>query len=188
MDKFNYDHIPNNVKDLIEERVYRNTPLKVIAKQFHIQVPEVRELIRKHDDYVSHVTAERRMMAKAKYQKMDKLAYRTLKAILETPHEIDVFTRSGDEVLKVGTKIDAQLLKVKKEVAEQILENTGAKDKIEKSGGINIDNRSITTTKQLPLKSDKEVIDDQRKEEVVGLLSQCTYDVDPEKIDAKYSR
>lgn len=169
-----FDDIPDQVKELIEARVYRNLPLKELAKKFKISIREASGLLKEYDRYVSHIVEERRLSAKGKYLKLDKLAMTTIKDILKTEHMVDVFQETKDGPIAIGKKLDANVLKLKKEVAEKILENTGAKDKEIKGGGINIDNRSVNGVKGTNApKNDKEIIADQRKNEVAGILDDC---------------
>ncbi len=179
-----FEEIPDQIKALIEARVFRNYPPKVLAKQYNISVKEVRSILSDYDSYLAHIVSERRLDSKAKYQRMDTLAYKTLKDILNTDHNKDIYTGSGDDKVCIGTEVDVILLKLKKEVAEQILENTGAKDKPVKGGGININTQNNNGTPKP--KSDKEIMLEQRKLEIGGILDQCLLiETDAEVIDAK---
>jgi len=172
-----FEDIPDQIKELIERRVNWSTPLRKLADKYKISLNEVVAHLREHDDYVAHMAKEKLLSQRKKYGAMSKLAFSTIEDIMNTDHVVSVFGKDdlGKDVL-IGSKTDSQMAKVKLQAAEKILENVGAKDKDQKAG-IQIDNRQVHTA-STPEKSTKEIVLEQKANEVQGLLEQCVIDVD----------
>ena len=94
---------------------------------------------------------------------------------------VESFNREGEIVRKV----DPTLVKLKKETAESILENIGAKDKQNK-GMINIDNRTTNQTANITNRVDeKKQLEDQSKKEVNTLLDSIRMDREEKIIEVE---
>jgi hypothetical protein len=87
-----------------------------------------------------------------------------IKNILNTNHVVDVFDKSGTVV--IGKKIDKDILKLKKEVAERQLENF---DVIKPNKGA-----GITFNQQINNSSPEKVVD--QKKHLKTLLDGCRVD------------
>ncbi len=147
-----WDDIKEQEKLICEKHVYSFMSVSQIAKQIDVSKSFVEDTLAANSAYIDNLNRERKDIWKGKYKKMIKLSYDALNDILRAPHEIKelrIDKETGETELIV-TGIDANLLKMKKDVAERVLEENDIIQK-RKTGGINIDNR-----KQIAYNGDRE--------------------------------
>lgn len=106
-----------------------------ICKSTGIDEGEVRRVLKDNKKVIKELRRQLREHRTNQYEKLFKKSITALKDILGTPHEIDVYDKEGN---KTGIKIDTNILKLKKEIASELLESLNIKKSSKKGGGINI--------------------------------------------------
>lgn len=100
-----------------------------IARQYGFDISTIQELLEEHKDYFEEIRREVGEQKRKMYEKLYKTAVGVYESILETPHYVDVRDCNGE---KVGMKPDGQILKVKKEVAAEVISSSLAEEKPKK--------------------------------------------------------
>lgn len=158
----NLTEINSKTRDLCEYRVYWGFSVPKLADKFGVTADEIRRILDENKEYLSFLVRERGLSFRAKYQKLAKLSHSCLKEILETSH-ID-----GEGV------VDVEILKLKKSVAESVLENVGAKKENGKGAKIQV-NTQINNRQR-----EARVIEHTKEKNIIQLLDRCSV-IDIEK-------
>jgi MoxR-like ATPase len=161
-------------KDICEKWVYGGTPITNLAKQYKISDKQIKRILEEHADYIAELKHERKMHYKAKYDSMTKLSMRCLKEIMQMSH-------LGEDN-EGRPKIDKDILKLKKEIAERQLETFGVIKS--KGGGININQQFNGDLPKLDKeKHIKEILDSCVIEEKSSIIEPKVIDVTSEVLN-----
>jgi len=149
-------------KVICQKRIYFYKPPSIIAKEMGMEVSLVKEVLEKNKGYLVELTNERTDIWKGKYKKLIKLSHCALQDILKADHRVREY-KDGEVVKET---INGELLKMKKEVAERVLEEAEIIKTRKVGGGINIDNRRQTV-----------IQDKERVLEIEDALQDCRIEI-----------
>ena len=159
--------IPENIKTIIEQRVYDEMPVHQLARKNNKTIDEIKEILAGSDNkrYLDHCQKEKRLISRRKYNKLANLSYKALKEILTTPHTVEIFDKTG--TVPVGQRINPDIMKIKEKVASDVLQNVGAKKGDSKKPFLQF-NQQINNKEK-----EKAVLQDNHQKMVEKLINDC---------------
>jgi len=165
-------------KSIIEDRCYGSrVSINALVQKYGKTAMQIRKLFDSDlgQAYREEVITRHSKTMRGDFKVLAKASMVVMRKILRTDHVQPVFDKEGVEC---GKKIDVNILKIKKEVAERVLEEVGVVEPVKKGGGIVINNTKGGDNNQTL------VIEEKRKE-TKQLLELCKLDKDEDNPEYK---
>lgn len=133
-----------------------------MCKGTGLEEEQIKQILRENKRLIKHFLNEELQANKRKYKALYKQSICVLKSILNTDHYVDVTNQSGD---LIGRRPEPTIIKVKKEIATDIVEAVGVKESKKRSGPTKAQQKEML--KESQIREEKQ----ERDNEIADILS-----------------